>query len=62
MFYWMSSCYFSVVSVPSLLCLTCKSAHATYHKCDSYENMLNTLQKQVVKVQAQMEGEKKTSY
>lgn len=46
------------MSVTSPLCLTCKSAHAACYKCDKSES---TLQKQVIKLQAQMEkgGEKK---
>lgn len=47
--------YSSVVSVPSPLCLTCMSTHPTCHKRDRSENVLSTLQEQVIKLQAQME-------
>lgn len=55
MFCWMSSCSYSVVSVTCPLCLTCIECPC-YLSCDRSES---TLQKQVIKLQAQMERGKK---
>lgn len=52
---WKLSCYYSVVSVPAPLCLTCMSTHSTCQKRDRPENMLSTLPEQVIKLQACME-------
>lgn len=42
-------------SVLTPLWLTCITTHTTCHKRDRSENMLSTLQEQVIKLQAQME-------
>lgn len=43
MFCWKFSCDYSVVSVPTPLCLTCVNTHSTCRKRDRSENMLSTI-------------------